>query len=99
MYLFMSNAFVERIAFGDNFILKFVDITAEVLVIVPLFTFWYKEFKSIGKNVEVIYNKKPSLFGILEDIVELKLTNYLKEGKRTYDKKVREKEDKSKKDD
>ena len=84
-YLFMANAFVNRINLNASPIMKFVDFTAETLVVVPLFFFWYKEFKSIGENIETIYNKKPSLFKIVEDIIEFKISNIVNKFKSNKD--------------
>jgi len=81
----MANAFVNRINLNASPIMKFVDFTAETLVVVPLFFFWYKEFKSIGENIETIYNKKPSLFKIVEDIIEFKISNIVNKFKSNKD--------------
>ena len=82
MYLFMANFFVERIALNENPILKFIDVTAEALIIVPIFVFWYKEFKSIGENAEYYYERKLKFFDVLENIVELKILKLYKKLKK-----------------
>lgn len=77
MYLFMANFFVDRLNLQQNPILKFVDVTAEVFLIIPVFIFWYKEFKKIGKNYEILKGRKSTIYRILEDVIEIKIENYL----------------------
>ena len=45
---------------------------------VPLFLFWYYEFKSIGENTAVYYGKKAPIFTILENILEWRFSKFYK---------------------
>jgi len=52
------------------------DYGAEIMSKTPLAIFWYYEFKSIGDNSAIIYNKKASIFKIIEDIFEIKIAKF-----------------------
>jgi len=64
----------------------FFDFTTEALCKAPVAIFWYYEFKSIGENSTVIYDKKASIFTIVEAIFELKILKFF-EGKDIFEKK------------
>lgn len=50
--------------------MKALYLTTEILIRVPIAFFWYYEFKSIGENSTYIFNKKASIFTIVENIFE-----------------------------
>jgi len=77
LYLFMANFFVDRLNLKSNPILKLIDVTAQVFLVIPTFIYWYKEFLSIGKNYEKLKGRKNTFFKVLEDVIEVKLTNFV----------------------
>lgn len=50
----------------------FLDWTSAVAIQTPLGIFWYKEWKSIGENLEYTLGKKPGIFPVTEYIFEVK---------------------------
>ncbi|WP_416440452.1 hypothetical protein ACH3O9_11280 [Leeuwenhoekiella sp. A16] len=52
-------------------------ITSSVVINIPVFLFWYRDFKSIGNNTEYIYEKKAPIFTYAEAVIELKFKEFL----------------------
>lgn len=55
----------------------FFDFTTEILCKAPIALFWYYEFRSIGVNSTMVYNKKASIFKIVEGIFEPRIFEFL----------------------
>lgn len=68
--------FVTNLLEGSG---SFFDFSAEVLAKAPIAIFWYYEFKSIGDNGEYIYEKKASIFKIVEMIFEPRILKFFGE--------------------
>lgn len=69
-YLFFVKALLDD---GGTFF----DFTIEILCKAPIALFWYYEFKSIGENSEYIYERKASIFKIVEFIFEPRISKFL----------------------
>lgn len=74
-YLFFAKNILE-IDYDDNTFSEVLGFTTGVIIKIPLAIFWYKDFKSIGDNLEFLLKKKPPIFPIIEGIFELKFKKY-----------------------
>jgi len=79
-YLFCANNIME---FQDNdtTISEIMGFASGVAVKAPIMFFWYYDFKSIGRNIQFVYGKKPPIFTIVESIFEPRLTAFIKKQK------------------
>lgn len=75
-YLVFAKALLTDTDGSAPTVIQVLDFSTEILIKVPLAVFWYYEFKSIGENSEVIFNKKASIFTIVEGIFELRIFNF-----------------------
>lgn len=64
----------ENVGDSAGIEMKALYLTTEILIRVPIAFFWYYEFKSIGENSEYIFNKKASIFTIVENIFEPRIS-------------------------
>jgi hypothetical protein len=76
MYLFVVKALTMD-GYNDDGGIEALEITAEILIRVPIALFWYYEFKSIGENTEYIFGKKAMIFTIAEWIFEPRISRFL----------------------
>lgn len=58
-----------------------IGFSTAVVIKVPLAIFWYKDFKSIGENMEYLFKKKLPIFPIVESIFELKFKQFFNKEK------------------
>ena len=65
----------------DNTLGELWGYTGAVVLKVPLAIFWYYDFKSIGNNSAYVYGKKAPIFKIVEDILELRIKNFINKNK------------------
>ena len=76
-YLFFAKLLItDTIDSTAPFVIKAMEITAEILIRVPLAIFWYYEFKSIGENSTYVYGKKAPIFRIVEGIFEPRIFKF-----------------------
>jgi hypothetical protein len=76
-YLFFAKLLItDTIDSSAPFVIKAMEITAEILIRVPLAIFWYYEFKSIGENSTYVYGKKAPIFTIVEGIFEPRIFKF-----------------------
>ncbi len=72
-YLLVVKALTSDHPTGAEWFILALSFGTESLIRIPIFLFWYYEFKSIGENSEYIFNQKASIFRIIERIVEPKI--------------------------
>lgn len=73
--VFKVLTFLAYLNFASTFLNEgngFLDWTSAIAIQTPLGIFWYKEWKSIGENLEVTLNKKPGIFEVTEWLFEVK---------------------------
>jgi hypothetical protein len=91
-YLFCANHIMEYQK-DDSSIAVLMGFASGVVVKAPIAFFWYYDFKSIGRNIEYVYGKKPPIFPIVESMFEPRLAAFLKKEKDDgFDEEVEEKE-------
>ena len=72
---FKVFTFLAYLNFASTFLNEgegFLDWTSAVAIQTPLGIFWYKEWKSIGDNLQYTLGKKPGIFEVTEWIFEVK---------------------------
>ncbi|HUH27680.1 hypothetical protein [Gelidibacter sp.] len=79
-YLYFAKTILE-VDDNQSVLAEVVGFTTAVVIKIPLAIFWYRDFKSIGKNFEFLYKKKPPIFEIVESIFELKFKKYFNKEK------------------
>jgi hypothetical protein len=82
-YLFCANHIMEP-QDNDTSISMIMGFASGVAVKAPIMFFWYYDFKSIGRNIQFVYGKKPPIFSIVESIFEPRLTAFMKTQKEEY---------------
>ena len=76
-YLFFAKMLMtDGIDDSAPYVIQAMDITAEILIRVPIAIFWYYEFKSIGENSTYVYGKKAPIFKIVEGIFEPRIFKF-----------------------
>ena len=74
-YLYFAKVILE--VDDDMSVLgQVIGFSTAVVIKVPLAIFWYKDFKSIGENMEYLFKKKLPIFPIVESIFELKFKQF-----------------------
>jgi len=76
-YLFCANHIME-FQDNDSSISVVMGFASGVAVKAPIMFFWYYDFKSIGRNIQFVYGKKPPIFSIVESIFEPRLSAFMK---------------------
>lgn len=79
-YLYFAKVILE--VDDDMSVLgQVIGFSTAVVIKVPLAIFWYKDFKSIGENMEYLFKKKLPIFPIVESIFELKFKQFFNKEK------------------
>lgn len=79
-YLFFANTFMEmEDPNAPGIVSTVMGLTMDVLIKAPLAIFWYYDFKSIGQNLEFLFNKKLPIFGIVTMFFERQIKRIKKE--------------------
>ncbi len=77
-YLLVVKALTnDRVGNSDDWEIKALFLTTEVLIRVPIALFWYNEFKSIGENSEYVFQKKAHIFTIVGWIFEPRIAKFV----------------------
>ena len=77
-YLYFAKKILEVDIEDMSPLAQVIGFSTAVVIKIPLAMFWYKDFKSIGENMEFLFKKKLPIFPIVESIFELKFKQFFK---------------------